>query len=446
MKNSKIWSIAFVIILIVCFLIICYRVVQKDNSEVEGDTEDNAIFQALQNTIKEHMAISEKIETIGMGDPEIKEMVEKYEKKELSDLDFQVEYEGIVITKDTSKEDLINSLGYPDDFETYDESVDWGESDYCSWALVYPDYISESQGSAYIRINLESELDVDDDGNLYELYSHIESIRLEGVKTTKGIKSGDTLEEVLQEYGYPDHIESKYDRGYIEISYMKNDIELIFTIGMFKTVTAVRLVFPHKSVDVNDVTEIAEKYEKKELTDLDFRVEYEGFTITKDSTEEELISHLGYPENFESKAEGGNGGLISSGNGYMRWNLIYPKQESDIEIGQPQFRVVLLSKTGVDDKGVLMLKDSYIASVWFSNIKTARGIKTKDTLEKVLEEYGRPDVIREYSANSEYAEILYTKDDIALVFVIGPSMRAEQIFLDINMEKADQDQFSNIEN
>lgn len=440
------WSIAFLIILTVFFIVICCGYVQKDNSKVENNIESNAVFQAIQNTIMEHMVIPEKIETIGTDAVEIEEMVEKYEKKELSDLDFQVEYEGIVITKDTSKEELVNSLGYPDDFETYNVGVDLGKSDFCSWALVYPDYISESQGSAYIRINLESELDIDDAGNLYELYSHIESICLEGVKTTKGIKNGDTLEKVLQEYGCPDHMESKYNRGYIEVSYIKDDVELIFTIGLFKTVTSIRLVFPHERVDVNAVVEIAEKYEKKELTGLDFQVEYEGFTITKNITEEELISHLGYPENFTSKADGGNGGLISNGNGYMRWNLVYPEQESDIEIGQPQLRVVLLSKTGVDDNGVLFLKDSYIASVWFSNIETVRGIKTKDTLEKVLEEYGHPDVIQKYSANSEYAEILYTKDNTTLVFVIGPSMRAEHIFLDINMEKAEQDQFGNSEN
>ena len=196
------------------------------------------------------------------------------------------------------------------------------------------------------------------------------------------------------------------------------------------------------------VMEMAEKYEKKELTDSDFQVEYEGFTINKDTTEEQIIAHLGYPEKFEPKTDGGDGGYISSGNGFMRWNLIYPIQELSNEIGQPELRIILLSKIDIEDTEVFFLKDSYIASVWFDNIETMRGIETKDTLEEVLEAYGRPDDIQEYRANNEYIEISYKKDNIKLVFVIGPSMRIEYSFLDINMEKADRDQYeqnSNIE-
>lgn len=392
-------------------------------------------------SISENETEEEVIRKGSKGVDEIEEIVEKYEKKELSDLDFQVEYQGITITKDTSKEELLNVLGYPNDFETYTEGVNWRKSNSCSWSLVYPDYKSESQGSTYMRINLESDLDVDDDGNIYEIYSHIRSIQLEGIKTTRKVESGDTLETVLQEYGYPDHIENKYNEEYVEMSYIKNDVELIFTIGMFNTVISTRLVFPHESADINVVMEMAEKYEKKELTDSDFQVEYEGFTINKDTTEEQIIAHLGYPEKFEPKTDGGDGGYISSGNGFMRWNLIYPIQELSNEIGQPELRIILLSKIDIEDTEVFFLKDSYIASVWFDNIETMRGIETKDTLEEVLEAYGRPDDIQEYSANNEYIEISYKKDNIKLVFVIGPSMRIKDSFLDINMEKADRDQF-----
>lgn len=200
-----------------------------------------------------------------------------------------------------------------------------------------------------------------------------------------------------------------------------------------------------EEIDLVPFEELAEKYEKKKLYSEDFQVEYEGITIGKDTTEEQIINHLGYPERFESS----NRGFISGGNGYRRWQLEYPdddypdKDYSDKKDDRRYLRIVLLSELGgYDEEGMRLEKGSYLVFIELGhNMETARGTKRGDTIESMLEAYGSPDIIQVYDSNNSFAEFIYgTEDDVSLRFVIDETMKIWNIQIDINMEKSIIDQ------
>lgn len=196
-----------------------------------------------------------------------------------------------------------------------------------------------------------------------------------------------------------------------------------------------------KEIDTASFEEMAGKYEKKELYSEDFQVEYRGLTITKNTTEEEIVDYLGFPENFENC----NGGFISGGNGYRRWNLCYPNQ-SERRVGQ--LRIVILSQGGgyYSDETWVEPISSYLVFIELGhNLETSRGIKRGDSIESIFEAYGSPDIIQDYepsrALDDNHAELIYMGDDISLHFVISENtMTIENIFLDINMEKSIKDQ------
>lgn len=202
-----------------------------------------------------------------------------------------------------------------------------------------------------------------------------------------------------------------------------------------------------KEIDIAPFEELAKKYEKKELYSEDFQVEYEGLTITKDTTEEEIVDYLGFPENFENC----NGGYISSGNGYRRWSLCYPNQSGwngEQEESHRYLRIVILSQGGgyYSDETWVEPISSYLVFIELEhNVETSRGIKRGDSIENIFEAYGIPDVIQDYepskSPDDNHAELIYMGDDISLHFVISENtMTIEYIFIDINREKSIIDQ------
>lgn len=152
-----------------------------------------------------------------------------------------------------------------------------------------------------------------------------------------------------------------------------------------------------------DIENAFSKAKESKLTQEDVTVSYNDFEIGPDTSYQEIIDELGYPENFEVN----NNGFISAEDEY-RWQLVYPDQ-SDYEF---EVRIVCASSS-MDPEG----SDSYVDFVKFS-CPTCRGISEKDSVYSLVETYGTPDDITEASWQG-YTDVVYEFEGNKLIFTIG---------------------------
>lgn len=178
----------------------------------------------------------------------------------------------------------------------------------------------------------------------------------------------------------------------------------------------------------NSIDEICNQYEALELTEDDFQVIYHDLEVGKDTEADLIIGALGVPEGYEEN----NLGNISNGNGYRRWALSYP------DYNEPEIRYLYLSEQEIDADGQEIHGDGYLIGVYLIGVGTARDVKVGDTLENVLEKYGRPDNIVEKSV--EEVEIQYSYEEKTIEIVLDEENNVKSIFIDYNAEKADKEQ------
>lgn len=253
MKKIK-WSVIlsiFVVAAAILGMSIRLKLTEQNSNTKEG----NNIFLTLQvdskQEVKDCMYWSEAFPELknlseaikGMDTASFEEMVERYEKKKLYSEDFQVEYEGLTINKDTTEKEIIDYLGFPETFENHNGGLVNTGNGYRRWSLCYPNQYGWREGNEdehkYLRITVMSER-----GAYYSNETWVEpensylvSINLEHeVETSRGIKRGDAVENILEAYGSPDIIrysessnESVEHR--IELIYMGDDVSLRFRIG-----------------------------------------------------------------------------------------------------------------------------------------------------------------------------------------------------------------------
>jgi hypothetical protein len=165
----------------------------------------------------------------------------------------------------------------------------------------------------------------------------------------------------------------------------------------------------------------------KPLQEEDFEISYRLHKINKKTDIKELIHKWGYGEGYDSS----NRGYISGNGTYRRWNLSYPNYED------PEIRFVVLSKIELEGEE-LVDGESYLVGVSLENskLKTKRGLKTGDTLGKVLQLYGQPSIITNGS-------LLYSKNGLHLrIQWDTKTEKVNNIFIEYNMEKSIKQQRS----
>ncbi|MGW9527728.1 hypothetical protein ACWHAM_08295 [Paenibacillus terrae] len=163
------------------------------------------------------------------------------------------------------------------------------------------------------------------------------------------------------------------------------------------------------------------------LQNEDFEISYWSHKIDKKTDIKELIHKLGYGEGYDSS----NRGYISGNGTYRRWNLSYPNYKD------PEIRFVVLSKIELDGEE-LVDGESYLVGVSLENpkFKTKRGLKTGDTLGKVLQLYGQPSIITNGS-------LLYSNNGLHLSIQWDTKTeKVNNIFIKYNMEKSIKQQHS----
>lgn len=147
-------------------------------------------------------------------DNTVKDKIMEMDKRELSEEDFEITYESVLLNKETKVENIIKELGFPDDYEANNQGYISGNAKYRRWNLSYPNYSMPK-----LRVIVLSERkyvgDEVKDGN-----SYIVGIYLESYETRKGLKVGDRLEKLLQLYGKPESYENnilRYSKGSVHL-------------------------------------------------------------------------------------------------------------------------------------------------------------------------------------------------------------------------------------
>jgi len=174
---------------------------------------------------------------------------------------------------------------------------------------------------------------------------------------------------------------------------------------------------------INELEAEVSHYESTSLSNEDLYVVSDEFFVDRDMTEKDIIDKLGYPKNFYYD----NYGYISSENGMVRWQLDYFKDnESDIGI-----RVLLLSEQGDTRNDMDRYINTNILGIYLHSVDTSRGIRVGDTKEKLFKTYGKPDIIRRYSANNEFIEIIYKGNTGNIRFTLDEKVeKIEYILID----------------
>jgi len=135
--------------------------------------------------------------------------------------------------------------------------------------------------------------------------------------------------------------------------------------------------------ELENLIERASQYDLKPLSDSDFEVSYNDFTIRYNTTPDSFQDNLGYPEDFLCN----NRGNISTGNGYGRWELSYP------DFTNPDVRIILLSVQEIDENGNEYHGDTYMVGIDMMTIETHRSLRAGDTIDRVFDLYGQPTII-----------------------------------------------------
>ncbi|WP_152663452.1 FG-GAP repeat protein [Paenibacillus wulumuqiensis] len=106
----------------------------------------------------------------------------------------------------------------------------------------------------------------------------------------------------------------------------------------------------------------------------DFDITYKQEAIHKETNIQTIIAHLGYGEGYEDN----NNGYISSEDDYRRWNLSYPDYQ------QPRIRLIVRTNMNTEKEQLAAV------SIESPDIRTKRGLKLGDSVDRLYELYGKP--------------------------------------------------------
>jgi len=148
---------------------------------------------------------------------------------ELTDEDFQISYQNVVISKDTMVGDITKKLGFPEGYYWNNNGYISGNEMYRRWNLCYPEYYHAPETKIMIIVLSEREYVGEE---VKDGYSYIVGIYLLDYSTNKGLRVGDQLEKVLQLYGRPDSFEkdAEHSGGLCILRYSKDGISLDITL------------------------------------------------------------------------------------------------------------------------------------------------------------------------------------------------------------------------
>lgn len=170
---------------------------------------------------------------------------------------------------------------------------------------------------------------------------------------------------------------------------------------------------------VNDVEDAFSNAIDVELTQEDFALNYKGLELRSDTSYQEIIDTLDYPEKYMDADIEDICSVTEDCN--CLWPLKYPDQtEYDFEV---KINIICPPTAfGPEDP------DSYI-DVIYSSLPTIRGISVNDSIYSLAKIYGVPDDIRE-SDTSGCTDVVYEFEGNELIFTIMPDNTIRLMIID----------------
>lgn len=145
------------------------------------------------------------------------------EKIELSEQDFAFEYKGKTFSFLSNWNDYVDALGYPNEYEQNNYGYISTNNDGYYWGMCYPSQ-SEYNYDLYVVFVSPSRQREGDD-------TFVHHISLKQVETARGIKAGDSAEDLADTYGKPYSITNHDgDSNWTDITYNYLNHSIVFVI------------------------------------------------------------------------------------------------------------------------------------------------------------------------------------------------------------------------
>lgn len=140
--------------------------------------------------------------------------------------DFTIQYQSVAIQRTTNVQELIQKLGYGEDYEANNQGFISGDDENRRWNLVYPNYNNPD-----LRLIVMSEMSLQAEELAYgESYLVATSLESSNLATRRGIKIGDHLNAILQAYGEPTVQQDNTNQDITVLKYSLDELVLEFSV------------------------------------------------------------------------------------------------------------------------------------------------------------------------------------------------------------------------
>lgn len=140
--------------------------------------------------------------------------------------DFTIQYQSVAIQRTTNVQELIQKLGYGEDYEANNQGFISGDDENRRWNLVYPNYNNPD-----LRLIVMSEMSLQAEELAYgESYLVAASLESSNLATRRGIKIGDHLNAILQAYGEPTVQQDNTNQDITVLKYSLDELVLEFSV------------------------------------------------------------------------------------------------------------------------------------------------------------------------------------------------------------------------
>lgn len=228
---------------------------------VTGCRDQSSVAEPVtQETDEPEEVIEEPVEEVIEEIPgeSLIDIFKDLEKVELSEQDFSFEYEDHTFSISSVWSDYVDALGYPDEYEQNNYGYISTNSDGYYWEMRYPSQGDSDYGFQVVFVSPSREREGAD--------TYVDHITLIRVETSRGIKAGDSVNDLASSYGKPDSITIHEGNDECsDITYTYQDYSIVFIVSEDKVLfinlydidseNASSIEFNYDEVDIKGLSE-----------------------------------------------------------------------------------------------------------------------------------------------------------------------------------------------
>lgn len=203
--------------LLIIGILACVTGCQKQSSpEQPVGQEMNESVEAIEEPVEE--AIEDD------SDESLSDVFKNFEKTELSEQDFTFEYEDNTFSLSNTWSEYVDVLGYPEEYEQNNYGYVNTNSDGYYWEMIYPSQSEFEFGFYVVFVSPSLEREGAD--------TYVHHICLKQVETFRGIKAGDSVNDLAAAYGKPDNITvNEGNAEWSDITYTYMNYSIVFVVS-----------------------------------------------------------------------------------------------------------------------------------------------------------------------------------------------------------------------